>query len=233
MAESVARLYAKEGANIYLIGRNKDKLQNIERDLVVRGANSVHSTTFEANDFSSHQTIVETAFNTLTKVDVFFIAHGSLPNQELCQVNAAKTIEEINTNGLSVISILTYAANFLEQQKFGNITVISSVAGERGRQSNYVYGASKGLVSIFLQGLSQRLTKSGVHVLDIKPGFVDTPMTKEFEKGILWAKPANVAKVIKKRIDNKSSFSYVPFIWFIIMTIIKTIPHTIFNKIRL
>ena len=121
----------------------------------------------------------------------------------------------------------------MESQQSGNITVITSVAGDRGRQSNYVYGAAKGMVSTFLQGLAQRLAKSGVHVLDIKPGFVDTPMTAEFDKGALWAKPEKVAQIIKKRIEKRSSFSYTPGFWFVIMTIIKSIPKFVFNRIKL
>jgi short-subunit dehydrogenase len=176
---------------------------------------------------------MEEAFTTLGKVDVVLVAHGSLPNQEECQANSLKTITEMNTNGVSVVSILTHIANLMEQQKSGNITVITSVAGDRGRQSNYVYGAAKGMVSTFLQGLSQRLSKSGVYVLDIKPGFVDTPMTAEFDKGALWAKPEKVADIIKKRIEKKSSFSYAPGFWFLIMTIIKSVPRVIFNKVKL
>ena len=233
IAKEVAKLYAIEKANLYLIARDTEKLNTIKQDLTVRGASTVHTTQFDANKFDSHEALIEQAFNTLERVDALLIAHGSLPNQVLCQTNSKKTIEELNTNGLSVISILTYAASKMEGQKSGNITVISSVAGDRGRQSNYVYGAAKGMVSIFLQGLAQRLNKSGVHILDIKPGFVDTPMTTEFDKGALWSKPEKVAKIIKKRINKKSEFSYTPAFWFIIMTIIRVIPKVIFNKLKL
>ncbi|OBT06599.1 short-chain dehydrogenase [Vibrio sp. UCD-FRSSP16_10] len=233
MAKEVAKLYALEKANLYLIARDTSKLDTIKQDLMVRGANTVHTTTFDANQFDSHQALIEQAFDTLECVDVLLVAHGSLPNQELCQTDSMKAIEEININGVSVISLLTQAATKMEQQKSGNITVITSVAGDRGRQSNYVYGAAKGLVSTFLQGLAQRLSKSGVHVLDIKPGFVDTPMTSEFEKGMLWVKPEKVAQIIKKRISKKNTISYTPAFWFIIMTIIKLIPKTIFNKVVL
>ena len=233
IAEEVAKLYAIEKANLYLIARDTEKLDIIKQDLTVRGANTVHTARFDANQFNSHHSLVEQAFATLGKIDVLLIAHGSLPNQELCQTDPIKAIDEINTNGVSVVSLLTHAATKMEQQQSGNITVITSVAGDRGRQSNYLYGAAKGMVSTFLQGLAQRLSKSGVHVLDIKPGFVDTPMTAEFDKGVLWAKPAKVAKIIKKRIDQQSSFSYTPAFWFVIMTIIKFIPTSIFARITL
>lgn len=233
MAKEFAKLYAIEKANFYLIARDTLKLQIIKQDLTVRGANMVYTAPFDANQFDSHQVLIEQAFAMLGRVDVLLVAHGSLPNQELCQTDFIKTIEELNTNGVSVISLLTHAAFKMEHQKSGNITVITSVAGDRGRQSNYVYGAAKGMVSTFLQGLAQRLSKSGVHVLDVKPGFVDTPMTAEFEKGVLWAKPEKVAQIIKTRINKKKSFSYTPSFWFVIMTTIKFIPKFVFNRIVL
>jgi hypothetical protein len=233
IAQEVAKLYALEKSNLYLMGRDASKLEVIKQDLDVRGANSCHTTLFDANRLELHEELIETAFQILGKVDILIIAHGSLPDQELCQKDRDKAIEELNTNGLSVISLLTYIAIKMEQQKSGNITVITSVAGDRGRQSNYIYGAAKGMTSIFLQGLSQRLSKSGVHVLDIKPGFVDTPMTTEFTKGFLWAKPESIAKKIKKKINKSRSFSYTPAFWFIIMFIIKIIPIRIYNKLKI
>lgn len=233
IAKEVAKLYAIEKANLYLIARDTFKLDLMQQDLTVRGAGSVHTAQFDANRFESHKTLIEHAFQSLVRIDVLLIAHGSLPNQEICQNDPTKTLEELNTNGVSVISLLTHAATKMELQQSGNITVITSVAGERGRQSNYVYGAAKSMVSTFVQGLAQRLSKSGVHVLDIKPGFVDTPMTAEFDKGVLWAKPEKVAQLIKKKIDRKSTFSYAPAYWFIIMTIVKSIPKSIFNRIKL
>lgn len=233
MAEEVAKLYALEKSNLYLIARDTKKLKTIKEDLLVRGASSINTAFFDASDFESHQTIINDVFSYMGHVDILLIAHGSLPNQELCQTDSFKAIKEVNINGVSVISILTHAATKMEQQRSGNITVITSVAGDRGRQSNYVYGAAKGMVSTFLEGLAQRLSKSGVHVLDIKPGFVDTPMTNEFDKGVLWAKPEKIAKIIKHRISKKSNLSYAPTFWLIIMLIIKNLPKFIFNRIKI
>ena len=230
IAEEVARCYVKEGAHLYLLARNTKKLEKIKQDLLVRGAAGIHTALFEASDFKSHGECIETVFNTLTSVDVFLIAHGSLPDQEKCQSDVNLTVREINTNGTSIISLLTHVADRMERQKSGNITVITSVAGDRGRQSNYVYGAAKSMVSTFLQGLAQRLHKSGIHVLDIKPGFVDTPMTAKFDKGLLWAKPEKTAEKIRNKINRKSSFSYTPWFWFLIMSLIKLIPKCIFNR---
>ena len=233
MAEEVAKIYAKQGASLYLLARNSDKLETIKQDLNVRGASEVHCDSFNATDLDSHQALVDNIFNTFNKVDVFLVAHGSLPDQQACEQSAEVTLEQININGLSVINLLTHVANKMAPQQSGNITVISSVAGDRGRQSNYVYGTAKAMVSTFLQGLSQRLFKAGVHVLDIKPGFVDTPMTAEFDKGALWAQPQTMGEIIVKRIEKKSNFSYAPSFWFIIMTIIKNIPKLVFDRIKL
>jgi decaprenylphospho-beta-D-erythro-pentofuranosid-2-ulose 2-reductase len=233
MATEIAKLYAMDDAKIHLLVRDINKLESIKQNLTIRGAKSVHITPFNTNDFESHQQLIDQTFETIGKVDVLLIAHGSLPNQELCQTDASSVIQELNTNNVSVISQLTHAANKMEAQKSGNITVIAVVACDSGRQSNYLYGAAKGMVSTFLQGLTQRLSKSNVHVLDIKPGFVDTPMTAEFDKGALWAKPEKVAEIIKKRISKKGTFSYTPAFWFVIMTIIKFIPKFVFNRLKL
>jgi short-subunit dehydrogenase len=162
------------------------------------------------------------------------IAHGTLPNQERCQESFELTMREIEINLLGTISLLTHAANYFEQKRSGAIVVITSVAGERGRQSNYVYGAAKGGVSLFLQGLRNRLDKSGVNVLDIKPGFVDTPMTADFpNKGILWSQPHRIARHIIRAIDRRQDIVYVPWFWCFIMMAIRTIPERLFKKLKL
>ena len=142
-------------------------------------------------------------------------------------------LAEIATNGTSVVSLMTAAANRFEAQGHGAIAVISSVAGDRGRQSNYVYGSAKALVSAFASGLRQRLAKKGISVTTIKPGFVDTPMTAAFKKGPLWAKPDQVAKDIVVAIDQGKTVVYTPGFWRLIMLIIKHIPEFIFVKLKL
>jgi short-subunit dehydrogenase len=128
---------------------------------------------------------------------------------------------------------MTLAANRLEAQQHGTLAVISSVAGDRGRQSNYLYGAAKAAVSTFSSGLRQRLAKSGIDVVTIKPGFVDTPMTQNLKKGALWATPDNVARGIVSAIDRRRSVVYLPWFWSVIMLAIKHIPEPIFKRIKL
>jgi len=142
-------------------------------------------------------------------------------------------LQELQTNCLSVLSLLTRLANQLEQQGHGCLAVISSVAGDRGRQSNYIYGTAKGALTIFLQGLRNRLGKTGVQVLTIKPGFVDSPMTRDFNKGLLWVKPAKIAEGILKAIDKRKEVVYLPFFWRYIMLIIRLIPEKVFKRLSL
>jgi hypothetical protein len=233
IAEATARLWAQEGQRLYLIARNEERLQAMASDLKLRGAESVHYGLLDVNDFDRHEAALDVAIQSLEGIDIVLIAHGTLGNQKACEKDFSLTLKELNTNAISVISFLTHLANRLEAQRHGTIAVISSVAGDRGRQSNYVYGTAKGALTIFLQGLRQRLYKSGVHVLTVKPGFVDTPMTKDFKKGLLWARPEQLARIINLSIKKQKNEVYVPWFWRVIMGVITTIPSFIFNKIKL
>jgi hypothetical protein len=132
-----------------------------------------------------------------------------------------------------VIEFITAAANYFENKKSGTIVVIGSVAGDRGRQSNYIYGTAKSMLSTFLQGLRNRLHPHGVQVITVKPGFVDTPMTASFKKGALWASADSIAAGIEKAIAKKSDVVYLPGFWRFIMLIICHIPEGIFKKLKL
>ncbi len=131
--------------------------------------------------------LVDAAFEALGGLDTALIAHGTLPDQKSCEESFEAAHRAFEINALGVMSLLTHLANRFEAQGFGTIAVLGSVAGDRGRQSNYVYGAAKGAISVFMQGLRNRLHRRGVHVLTIKPGWVITPMTAAFPKGILWS----------------------------------------------
>lgn len=233
IATEVARAFAKEGASLFLLARNQVRLDKLAQDLQVRGAQSVHTATFDAHDISSHERILEGAFHQMGEIDAALIAHGDLPDQQTCQRSSAETESAMRANLLSPIAFLTWLANYFEAQKRGNITVISSVAGDRGRQSNYIYGAAKGGLSTFLQGLRNRLTPVGVSVTTIKPGFVDTPMTAHLPKGALFASASSVGRRIYKAMVRGESVVYVPFFWRLIMGIILHIPEAIFRKLKL
>ncbi|WP_226662618.1 SDR family oxidoreductase [Microbulbifer aggregans] len=233
IAESVARLYAKQGDEIYLLARNQGRLDKIVNDLRVRGAADVHSAVFDVCDFDAHVSILDDVFDRLGEVDVVLLAHGTLPDQSLCENSAESALSEIKVNALSSVSLLTHLANKMEYVGKGTIAVITSVAGDRGRKSNYVYGAAKAMLSAFLEGMRHRLFSKGVVVLDIRPGFVDTPMTKDFAKGVLWAKPEKVAEGIVRAISTKKSVVYLPFFWAGIMGVVRNLPRFIFLRTSL
>lgn len=233
IAEATARIWAQRGDELFLVARNQEHLNVIAEDLKVRGSSGVHSYYMDANNFEEHLPMLDKAFGMLEKMDVVLIAHGTLSNQKECEHSVDLTMQEIKTNALSAIALLTHLANRFESQGSGTIAVISSVAGDRGRASNYVYGSAKAMVTAFTSGLRQRLYKSGVSVVTIKPGFVDTPMTEEFKKGLLWAKPEKVSKGIVVACDKKNDEAYVPGFWWGIMLAIRVIPEVIFRKVKL
>jgi decaprenylphospho-beta-D-erythro-pentofuranosid-2-ulose 2-reductase len=233
IAEAVARIYAERGAALYLVARKADVLATIAADLRVRGATAVGTETMDAGDSAAHQGMLSRASDTLGGLDVALIAYGTLSDQKACEQSAQLTVAELHTNAISTAALLTLLANQFEARKAGAIAVISSVAGDRGRQSNYVYGSAKALVTAFLSGLRQRLHKSGVSVITLKPGFVDTPMTAAFPKGFLWAKPAQVATGIVRAIDRSANVVYLPRFWGLIMLVIRSIPERVFVRLKL
>lgn len=233
IAEAVAREFAARGDALYLAGRSMERLQAIAADLKVRGATNTAYGCFDARETQQVIALVEQAAHALGGLDTVLIAHGTLSNQKECEQSAAKMLEEFATNAGSVMVLCTEVANLFEAQGHGAIAVISSVAGDRGRQSNYVYGTAKATVTAFTSGLRQRLHAKGVKVITIKPGFVDTPMTASFKKGALWATAPAVAKSIVRAIDRGSHVVYVPGFWRLIMFIIRSIPETIFQKLKL
>ncbi|MCK0769398.1 SDR family oxidoreductase [Chromohalobacter canadensis] len=236
IAEQTARQLVAQGASLYCVGRNRDKLMALIDDLKVRASDQqqIDGCVADLTDSDQHARLIDAGERALGGIDGVLIAHGTLPDQQACQADVDKTRQEIETNALSVISLLTLLANRLEQQQHGVIAVISSVAGDRGRQSNYVYGAAKGMVTLFLQGLRNRLAKASVDVVTIKPGFVDTPMTAELDKGgPLWAKPEQIATGIIKAMQKGKGEVYLPWFWWGIMLIIKHIPEAIFKRMSL
>ena len=234
IATACARLWAKDDAAFYLVGRDHTKLQQSADDLKARSSSDVHTDVIELCDFESHEAMLERCFSALEEIDIALIAHGTLPDQAACEQDMNIAIEEFTSNGLSTIALLTPLANRMEQQGHGTIAVISSVAGDRGRQSNYLYGAAKASVTTFCEGLRARLFKRGVHVLTVKPGFVDTPMTQGLPlPGLLVSSPDKVARCIVKGVSRGSNSIYTPFYWSMIMLIIRTIPTFIFKRLSL
>src|SRR6266487_984130 len=230
IAHETAKCFAQDGAELFLVARSAEKLKVIGNDLKVRGAKRIETFVLDVNDLDRHQEMVETAIRTLAGLDMVLISHGTLADQQKCEKSVTETLKEFTTNCTSVISLLTILADYFEQQKRGCIAVVSSVAGDRGRRSNYVYGAAKGAVSIFLQGLRSRLSTSGVTVVTVKPGIVDTPMTAALKKGLLFAQPAKVGKGIYKAMMKGKEVVYLPWFWRPIMAVVRSLPEPIFKK---
>ncbi len=161
------------------------------------------------------------------------IAHGTLPDQKSCEKSIDEMRLAIETNLFSVMSLATIAASRMEEQERGSLVVLGSVAGDRGRRSNYVYGAAKAGVAVFLDGLRARLGSEKVQVLTVKPGFVDTPMTARFKKGVLWATPEQVAKAVCRAIEQRRSVIYTPWFWRPIMFAIRALPSAILARLNI
>jgi short-subunit dehydrogenase len=177
--------------------------------------------------------VIDSAIATLGGLDVALIAHGMLPDQAGCQERVADSIEALHVNFTATIALLTELANYFEAQRSGCIAVITSVAGDRGRQSNYVYGAAKGGVERFLQGLRNRLHQSGVAVVTIKPGSVATPMTATMKKNPLFANPQRVGRGIHRAIERRRDVVYIPWFWRPLMAVVRSLPERIFKRLHL
>jgi short-subunit dehydrogenase len=231
IAEATARVLAARGASFVLVGRDQTRLSDIAADLQVRGAAEVHIRTLDVNEFAAHAAMLDGAWHLLGSIDLVLIAHGTLPDQAACEASVDLAMQEFFSNGLSTIALATAIAPRLQAP--ATLAVISSVAGDRGRASNYLYGSAKAAVSAFLSGLRQRLHAEGINVLTIKPGFVDTPMTRDFKKGALWATPAQVARGIVAAIDRRRGVVYLPGFWWAIMQVIRNIPEFVFRRLKL
>ncbi|HOW77504.1 MAG TPA: SDR family oxidoreductase [Candidatus Competibacteraceae bacterium] len=234
IAEATARRFAATGARFYLVGRNIERLAAIARDLEIRSGQPVVHESLNLDQIDQHPALLERISQTFGGIDIALIAHGTLPDQNACQQSVTATLAAIHTNALSVISLATLLANDLETRGRGTLIAISSVAGDRGRQSNYVYGAAKGMVSLFLQGLRNRLSSKGIQVITVKPGFVDTPMTAAFEKkGRLWAQPDQIAQGIVAAVERGRDEVYLPWFWRWIMLVILHLPEGVFKRLTL
>ncbi|MFC5078839.1 NADP-dependent 3-hydroxy acid dehydrogenase YdfG [Vibrio thalassae] len=234
MALAVARKYAQRRNRLFLVARDGKKLTTIASDLTARGAEKVATFELDVNDLANHETMLDSVHKSIGDIDIALIAHGTLPEQKKCEGDVNLLVKEFNTNTVSTLALLTLISNKMEARQRGTIAVITSVAGDRGRASNYVYGSSKAAVSTFISGLRVRMKQSNVSVLDIRPGFVATPMTQSLDlPERLTASTDTVAKDIVKAIEYGKSIIYTPFFWRYIMLCIKTLPLFLFNKLKL
>lgn len=232
VARYIADGFAREGFALVLAGRDTTELKILAADLQVRNNVDCHCLAFDALDFVSHADIVQQCTNLLGETpDGVALCFGYMAEQAQAQQDCDIMRRTMDTNLTGSISVLEQFATVFEKRKSGFIAALSSVAGDRGRKMNYIYGASKAGLSAYLQGLRNRLHASGVQVTTIKPGFMDTPMTYGMElPKLLVASPENAGHAITHTILKGKDIAYVPFFWRYIMLIIKSIPEWQFKK---
>jgi short-subunit dehydrogenase len=231
MAAAIAREFAKHKYNVQLASRNVNQLTSMQSDLQIRYQVNCSAHPFDALDFDSH----ENFFNQLpVKPDVSICVFGYLGENETARKNWQQAAAIIHTNYTGAVSILNVIGNYYESVKNGVIVGISSVAGERGRQSNYIYGSAKAGFTAYLSGLRNRLQKENVHVLTVLPGFVYTRMTENLKlPKPLTAQPEEVGVAVYNGVGKKRNVVYVRWMWRWIMLIIKLVPEPIFKKMKL
>jgi len=231
MAIAIARKFAAHKYNIQIAARNEQQIKSIQTDIITRYNVECSVHPFDAVSFDSHSLFFQQLY---PKPDITISVFGYLGENEISRENWKETQLVINTNYTGAVSILNIVSAYYASVKTGVIVGISSVAGERGRQSNYIYGSAKAGFTAYLSGLRNRLFKENVHVLTVKPGFVYTRMTENLNlPKLLTAHPQEVAKAIYQAVIQKRNVIYVKWFWRWIMLIIKTIPESIFKKLKL
>lgn len=232
IAQHVVRQWISvEPAELHLVGREAVRLFAVARDLEVRSAGTVATThVVDVLDLDAVESLA--AELTTAPIDLLLIAHGTLPSQDKCQGDRALAAQSLLVNGNSaVLTVEAFIARMDPRWK-SSVVVIGSVAGDRGRRSNYVYGAAKAMVATYMSGLQHRLAGSSIHVVLVKPGPTATPMTADLGMGRL-ASPERVAAEIVKGVERGAAVVYAPPLWRIIMLVIRHLPRFIFNKLSI
>jgi decaprenylphospho-beta-D-erythro-pentofuranosid-2-ulose 2-reductase len=233
IAEATCRIWASQGASLFLVARNAEKINAVAQDLRARGAAFVETAVVDLDDTDRHPALLAHAVNAMGGLDVAYLAHGVLGDQGRAEQDFNSAARILHTNMIAPVSLVTWLANFFVERHTGTIAVLSSVAGDRGRKSNYVYGSSKAGLSAFLDGLRNRVDREGVNILTIKPGPTRTAMTASMKGSEKFADVNAVAKAIVMAIDKRMDTLYVPFQWKPIMFVIKHIPEPVFKKLNL
>ena len=235
IAEHCARLWsAAAPTDLVLVGRNGEKTEHVAADLRVRNKSSEVKT--KVIDFANSGEIQITVqeISSAGEIDTVLIAHGSLPDQDVAQSDISEVKKTLEVNAISPVLFAEAFAQHMEHQSHGTIAIIGSVAGDRGRKSNYVYGSAKGLVTRYAEGLQHRFADSNLKVVLIKPGPTDTPMTSHLkQEGAKLAKAEGVARDIVRGVDKGKAVVYTPRTWRLIMFVIRHLPNMIFKRINI
>lgn len=233
IAQEIARLAAADHKEFLLVGRYPERLAAVAGDLAARGASHVDYIAADLAAIEVHPALVNEIQARMPDFDTLLLAYGSLGDQARAEDSAEVTLSELNTNFISAVSLLTRLSPALAARRGGCIAVITSVAGDRARRSNYIYGTAKGALALFAQGLRAKLYSAGVRVLTIKPGPVSTPMTAHMPGNAKFADPVAVARAIYREIEQgRRDILYVPGKWRWIMTVIGLIPESIGKQLK-
>jgi len=233
IAEACIQRWASRGESLFLVARNPNRLAAVAADASTRGARFVDTAVADLDRTEHHADLLAHAVNSLGGLDVAYVALGVLGDQSKAERSFHDAAQIVHTNYTAPVSLLTWLGNYCAQRHAGTIAVLSSVAGDRGRKSNYVYGSSKAGLTAFVDGLRNRIDREGVRVTTIKPGPVKTAMTEGMKGSERFADVNKVAASIVKSIDHGEDVVYVPGQWRLIMAIIRAIPERIFKKLNL
>lgn len=234
IGEATLRIYAEEGARLLLAGRGKDRLQALAADLEARGATSVVVWPTDLAGVQDAPAELARMTAAIGGLDAVLLFYGTLGDHAAAEFDMAQARRILVTNFTSAAEWCLAAAGIIESQRHGAVVVVGSVAGDRGRQSNYIYGAAKGGLGLIVQGLAHRLARCGGRAVIVKPGFVDTPMTAGLAKGgPLWAKPEAVGAIIRRAAKSTSPVVYAPGFWRYIMLAVRAVPSPVFHKTKL
>lgn len=232
IGRAFARHAANEGADLLLAGRDGDDLQRTANDAMARSGCRAEVLAFDAEDFDSHQEFAESCLAKAERLNVLLL-FGAMPEQDDIDRDFELARRAVQVNYLGAVSLLSRLAPHLEKRGEGKVVVLSSVAGDRGRIKNYVYGSAKGALNLYLQGLRARLCRHGVSVTTVKAGFLDTDMTFGLPGLFLVASPEACAAACWRLAEKGKEVAYFPFFWWGIMTIIRSIPEAIFKRLNI
>jgi short-subunit dehydrogenase len=233
IARHVAAALAARGHALFLAGRNLSEVERLAADLRIRHNVETAAGRFDAEDYESHRDFLREVVRRMGDIEGVVAAFGYLGEQEAAEKSIEETFHVIDRNFTAAVSVLNHCAEFFETRRAGFIVAISSVAGDVGRRSNYLYGAAKGGLNVYLQGLRARLFRSGVRVLTVKPGFVDTPMTFGRPGLFLVASPAEVGEKIVRALGRGRDVAYVPWFWRFIMLALKLTPEAVRKRLKI
>ncbi len=231
IARAAAAAFAARGRSLYLAARDTDELARTASDLAIRYGVDVAFGPFDADDLPGHAKILEDAEARMGRIDGVLLAFGLLGDRGKWTREVDEALRIIQVNFTDAVSILVHCAAYFERRRSGFIIGLSSVAGDRGRRSNYPYGAAKGALSLYLQGLRGRLHPAGVRVLTVKPGFVDTPMIYGLPGTFLVASPQRVGEAVVRALERGKDVAYVPWFWRPIMAIVKLLPEALAKRL--